>query len=202
MQKREPGLVMGNPSERRVPINEEIIAAQVMLIGADGERLGTMDLNKALAAAREQSIDLVQMATNDRYTVCKLMDYGKHLFENKKQKGTARRRQRRFQVKEIKFRPGIEQGDYEIKLRNLRRFLNESGRVKITVRFRGREMVHRDLGLNLLERIRTDLEGCCKVEQEPVSEGRQIVMMLAPEKNRQRSADTVKKENEQEAEST
>ena len=137
-------------------------------------------MKKASAA----SLDLVQLANDSDHPVCKLMDYGKHLFDKKKQKSASRKKQKRTQVKEIKFRPGTEENDYKIKLKSIMRFIQDGDKAKITMRFRGREMAHQNLGLELLKRIETDLSDQAVVEQEPQSEGRQLVMVMSPAKKK------------------
>ena len=137
-------------------------------------------MKKATAA----SLDLVQLANDSEHPVCKLMDYGKHLFDKKKQKSASKKKQKRTQIKEIKFRPGTEENDYQIKLKSITRFIQDGDKAKITMRFRGREMMHQDLGLELLKRIETDLSDQAIVEQEPQSEGRQLVMVTSPTKKK------------------
>ena len=137
-------------------------------------------MKKATAA----SLDLVQLANDTEHPVCKLMDYGKHLFDKKKQKSASKKKQKRTQIKEIKFRPGTEENDYQIKLKSITRFIQDGDKAKITMRFRGREMMHQDLGLELLKRIETDLSDQAVVEQEPQSEGRQLVMVMSPAKRK------------------
>ena len=137
-------------------------------------------MKKASAA----SLDLVQLANDSDHPVCKLMDYGKHLFDKKKQKSASKKKQKRTQVKEIKFRPGTEENDYKIKLKSIMRFIQDGDKAKITMRFRGREMAHQNLGLELLKRIETDLSDKAVVEQEPQSEGRQLVMVMSPAKKK------------------
>jgi len=163
-------------------LNDDITAPEVRLIGADGEQIGIVPIKEALAKAAEASLDLVEIAAESKPPVCRLMDYGKHVFEEKKQKQAARKKQKQVQVKEVKFRPGTDIGDYQVKLRNLVRFLQEGDRAKITMRFRGREHAHRDLGLKLLRRVEADLAEYATVEQQPLMEGRQMVMLLAPKK--------------------
>ncbi len=145
--------------------------------------MGIVPLSEALKAAESESLDLVQIASGDP-VVCRIMDYGKKIFEEKKQKAAARKKQKQIQVKEIKFRPGTEDGDYQVKLRNLIRFLEDGDKAKVTVRFRGREMAHQELGIQLLERLEKDLEPHGTVEQRPKLEGRQAVMVLAPKKKK------------------
>ena len=137
-------------------------------------------MKKASAA----SLDLVQLANDSDHPVCKLMDYGKHLFDKKKQKSASKKKQKRTQVKEIKFRPGTEENDYKIKLKSIMRFIQDGDKAKITMRFRGREMAHQNLGFDLLKRIETDLSDQAVVEQEPQSEGRQLVMVMSPAKKK------------------
>ena len=153
---------------------------QVRLIGKDGEQIGIVPISQALQAARDAKLDLVEIAPQATPVVCKILDYGKHIFEAKKGKAAAKKKQRRMQVKEMKFRPGTEEGDYQVKLRNLTRFLNDGDKAKVTLRFRGREMAHQELGLELLKRIETDLAGIGTVEMFPKMEGRQLTMVLAP----------------------
>lgn len=153
------------------------------MIGADGEQVGIVSIKEALRAAEEASLDLVQMSDGD-VVVCKIMDYGKVLFEQKKQRAAAKKNQVRTQVKEIKFRPGTDIGDYQVKLRNLKRFLSDGDKAKVTMRFRGREMAHQELGRELLERVKADLEEYGTVESFPKLEGRQMVMVIAPVKKK------------------
>ncbi len=163
-----------------MPINEEIKTDQIRLIGADGQQLGIVSLNEALNKAKEASLDLVQMAKDGNPLVCKLMDHGKHIFDVKKQKAASRKKQKRIQIKEIKFRPVTEENDYQIKVNKIKSFLNDGNKAKITLRFRGREMAHQDIGLDLLKRVENDLETIATVEQFPTLEGRQLVMMMSP----------------------
>jgi len=163
-------------------INEFIEAEQVRLVGADGEQVGIKSIEEARAAAEDAKLDLVLISPDSDPVVCKIMDHGKHVFDLKKQKTASKKKQRRVHVKEIKFRPGTEEGDYQVKLRNLIRFLKEGDKTKVSLRFRGRELAHQHLGAELIERIREDLAEFGTVEQEPKMEGRQIVMVLAPTK--------------------
>ena len=153
---------------------------QVRLIGADGEQIGVVPIAQALVAAQEAKLDLVEIAPQAIPVVCKILDYGKHVFEAKKDKAAAKKKQRRTQVKEMKFRPGTDEGDYQVKLRNLTRFLNDGDKAKVTLRFRGREMAHQELGMELLKRIETDLAEIGAVEMFPKMEGRQLTMVIAP----------------------
>jgi translation initiation factor IF-3 len=151
------------------------------LIGADGSQIGVVSLEEALEAAAEAELDLVQISDGDPI-VCKVMDFGKKLYEEKKQKAEAKKRQHQVQIKEIKFRPGTEEGDYQIKLRNLKRFLEGGDKAKVSLRFRGREMAHQNLGMELMLRVEKDLEELGTVEQRPKLEGRQMIMVIAPKK--------------------
>ncbi len=171
-------------SAKKPIINEFIEAEQVRLVGADGEQVGIVSIAEAREAAAEAKLDLVLIAPDADPQVCKIMDYGKHIFDLKKQKAANKKKQRRTQVKEVKFRPGTEEGDYQVKLRNLTRFLKDGDKAKVSLRFRGREMAHQHLGMELVGRIREDLAEYGSVEQEPKMEGRQIVMVLAPAKKR------------------
>ena len=140
-----------------------------------------MTNSEAQAAAEAVGMDLVMMAENDP-PVCKIMDYGKHVFESKKQKAAQRKRAKRTQVKEMKFRPGTEEGDYQVKLRNLTRFLENGDKAKVTLRYRGREMAHQEIGMQLLKRVEADLAALGSVAQFPKMEGRQLTMVIAPRK--------------------
>jgi translation initiation factor IF-3 len=152
----------------------------VRLIGADGDNFGVVDREFALRKADEAGLDLVEISPNADPPVCKILDIGKYKYEEQKRKNEARKKQKVIEVKEIKLRPNIDDHDYEVKMRATKRFLEEGDKVKVTLRFRGREMAHVELGHRLLGRVKTDFEGQAKVEQEPRSEGRQIVMVLAP----------------------
>jgi len=167
-----------------VRVNEEIDAPQVRLIGEDGEQLGIVPLAKALAVAEEAGLDLVEIAPMANPPVCKVMDYGKYRYQEQKKAQEARLKQKQIQVKEIKLRPGTDENDYQIKLRNLRRFLEEGDKAKVTLRFRGRELSHQELGMRQLERIREDLADIGVVEQMPRLEGRQMVMIIVPKKSK------------------
>ncbi|MBK5970326.1 MULTISPECIES: translation initiation factor IF-3 [Thiorhodovibrio] len=171
---------MAAPKRNRV--NEEITVPEVRLIGADGDQVGLVDLQAAMARATEEGLDLVEIVPNAEPPVCRLMDFGRFLFDQKKKKNEAKKKQKQVQVKEIKFRPGTDEGDYKVKLRNLTRFLHEGDKAKVTMRFRGREHAHRELGLDLLKRVETDLADVSVVEQQPQMEGRQMVMVLGPKK--------------------
>lgn len=152
------------------------------LIDAEGEQLGVVPLQTALEKAAEAEMDLVEVSPTAEPPVCRIMDYGKFLFEENKKRHAAKKKQKQTQVKEVKFRPGTEEGDYQVKLRNLKRFLENGDKAKITVRFRGREMAHQELGQQLLKRLEADLAELATVEQFPKMEGRQMVMVMAPKK--------------------
>ena len=173
---------MAVKDKKRAQINEAIDARQVRLIDADGTQVGIVPIADALERAQSQSLDLVQIAGDSDPIVCKVMDYGKHLFDLKKKKAASKKKQKQTQLKEIKFRPGTEEGDYQIKLRNLKRFLEAGDKAKVTLRFRGREMAHQELGMALLKRVEADLEELGTVEQFPKMEGRQMTMVIAPKK--------------------
>lgn len=142
-----------------------------------------MDIESAIKTAEEAGLDLVEISPHVDPPVCKVMDYGRYKFENNKKQHSAKKKQKQVQIKEIKFRPGTEEADYQVKLRNLTKFLEQGDKTKVTLRFRGREMAHRDLGMKLLERVESDLEELGVVEQRPKLEGRQMVMVLAPVKS-------------------
>jgi translation initiation factor IF-3 len=163
-------------------LNDEIDVREVRLIGADGEQIGIISTYDALAKAEALEMDLVEIAPDSKPPVCRLMNYGKFLFDKKKEKQVAKKKQKQVQIKEVKFRPGTDDGDYQVKLRNLVRFLEDGDKAKITMRFRGREHAHRELGLEFLRRIETDLADYGSVEQQPLMEGRQMVMLVAPKK--------------------
>jgi translation initiation factor IF-3 len=154
----------------------------VRVVGKDGEQVGVVTIEEALDMARQADLDLVEIAPQAEPPVCRVMDYGKFRFEQNKRLQSARKKQKQVQVKEIKFRPGTDIGDYQVKLRNLVRFLNDGDRVKVTLRFRGREMAHQELGRDLLKRVEDDLAPYGVVEQFPRMEGRQMVMVLSPKK--------------------
>jgi translation initiation factor IF-3 len=156
----------------------------VRLILADGAQRGIVSLNDALELAKADQLDLVLISPDAEPPVCKVMDYGKHVFEIKKQRAANRKKQKVVQVKEIKFRPGTEEGDYQVKLRNLIRFLNDGDKAKVTLRFRGRELAHQEIGGQLMQRLREDLTEHGIVEQEAKMEGRQLTMVLAPGKKK------------------
>jgi len=168
--------------DRDVKINGEITAPEVRLIGIKGEPIGVVSLAQANAMAEELEIDLVEIAPTAQPPVARLIDFGMVKYSEAKKRHEAKLKQKQIQVKEVKFRPGTDDGDYQIKLRNLTRFLNEGDKTKITLRFRGREMAHQEFGFKLLERVKADLEPFGVVEQFPKMEGRQMVMVMSPKK--------------------
>ncbi|MGZ5579032.1 MAG: translation initiation factor IF-3 [Methylobacter sp.] len=165
-------------------INDSITARRVRVTGPDGESLGIISLDEAKQVAYSADLDLVEISPNADPPVCKVMNYGKYQFEQSKKLALAKKKQKQVQVKEIKFRPGTDEGDYQVKLRSLTKFLNDGDKTKITLRYRGREMAHREIGAELLKRIETDLEEIATVEQFPKMEGRQMVMVMAPKKKK------------------
>ncbi|HUL82621.1 MAG TPA: translation initiation factor IF-3 [Gammaproteobacteria bacterium] len=167
---------------KRVRRNSEITSSQVRVIGPNSEQVGVMPLQEALRSAEAAGLDLVEVAPTAEPPVCRIMDFGKFVFEQNKKAQSARRKQKQIQVKEIKFRPGTEEGDYQVKLRNLIKFLTHGDKTKVTLRFRGREMVHQELGVQLLKRVQQDLANYGSVEQQPLMEGRQMIMVIAPRK--------------------
>ena len=167
---------------KRALTNDEITATTVRLIGSDGQQVGIVPIGEARAKAEAETLDLVLIADQSDPPVCKIMDYGKHVFEAKKQKNLQKKKTKRTQIKEMKFRPGTDEGDYQVKLRNLVRFLENGDKAKVTLRFRGREMAHQDLGAELLRRVEADLAELGSVEQFPKMEGRQMTMVIAPKK--------------------
>ena len=171
---------MEPPVKDERPINEMIQAAEVRLIGAEGEQIGVVSRDDALNRAANLGLDLVIVADKSEPPVCKILDYGKFKYEEQKKKNEARKKQKTIDVKEIKLRPNIDSHDYDVKMRSIVKFLNEGDKVKVTMRFRGREMAHQNLGLDVLHRVRDDMEELSKIEQFPKMEGRQMVMVLSP----------------------
>jgi translation initiation factor IF-3 len=163
-------------------VNGEINSPEIRLIGVEGEPIGIVKIDEAMRMAEESDIDLVEIAPTAKPPVCRLMDYGKFKYRESKKAHEAKLKQKQIQVKEVKFRPGTDEGDYKIKVRNLLRFLTEGDKAKITLRFRGREMAHQELGMQLLKRVEADLATVGQVEQWPKLEGRQMVMIIAPKK--------------------
>ena len=169
--------------ERKHRLNREITALNVRLNGVNNEPLGIVSVQDALRMAGEADVDLVEIAATADPPVCRLMDYGKFKYQEQKRAAEAKAKQKVIEVKEVKFRPGTDEGDYAIKMRNLRRFIAEDGdKGKVTLRFRGREITHQDIGMRLLERIRDELADVSVVEHMPKLEGRQMIMVLAPKK--------------------
>ena len=168
------------PTRSGPRVNEEIGVPRVRLIDARGNMLGVVSRNEALERALEAGLDLVEIAGNADPPVCKILDYGKYKYEEQKKKNEARKKQKVIEVKEIKLRPGIDDHDYDVKMRAMKSFIEEGDKVKITMRFRGRELAHQDLGMNVLMRVRTDLDEIAKVEQFPKMEGKQMTMVMSP----------------------
>jgi translation initiation factor IF-3 len=168
------------PQKDGLRINHEIRVREVQLIDADGHNRGVVDLAEAQQAAEEAGLDLVEIVPSANPPVCKVLDYGKYRFLEQKKSAEARKKQKVVEVKEIKLRPGIDEHDYGVKMKAVRRFFEEGDKVKVTLRFRGREMAHQDLGLRLLERVKSEIANIAKVESEPSIEGRQMIMVLAP----------------------
>ncbi|WP_150550415.1 translation initiation factor IF-3 [Pandoraea soli] len=163
-------------------INGEITAPEVRLTGVDGEQLGILKLAEAFRLSEEADVDLVEIAPQAQPPVCRLMDYGKFKYQEQKKAHENKLKQKVVQIKEVKFRPGTDDGDYNVKLRNLKRFLEEGDKTKITLRFRGREMAHQEIGARMLERLKSDLEEVGQPEQMPKMEGRQMIMVISPKK--------------------
>lgn len=163
-------------------VNGEIRAPQVRLIGPEREQLGIVSLADAIRQAQQAALDLVEIAPTAAPPVCRIMNYGKYLFELNKQKTVQKKKQKRIQLKEIKFRPVTDEGDYQVKLRNLIRFLEQGDKAKITVRFRGREIAHTHLGVKLIERLEADLADYAVIEDKPKMEGKQMVLIISPKK--------------------
>ena len=174
----------GPAKEKRPALNTEIRAREVRLIDQNGEQVGIVELRQALAAAEAVELDLVEIVADAEPPVCRIMDYGKHVFEQKQQKKDAKKKQHQVQIKEIKLRPGTEEADYQVKLRSIVRFLEEGDKAKITLRFRGREMAHQDIGMKQLQRIETDLAEIGTVEQHPKMEGKMMHMLIGPKKKK------------------
>ena len=168
------------PQKEGPRINRDIRVREVQLIDAEGQNRGITEILDALQVAEEAGLDLVEIVPNANPPVCKILDYGKYRFLEQKKTAEARKRQKIVEVKEIKLRPGIDEHDYDVKMKAVHRFFDEGDKVKITLRFRGREMAHQDLGFRLLDRVKQETLGIAKVESEPSLEGRQMVMVLAP----------------------
>jgi translation initiation factor IF-3 len=167
-------------NDRGPRVNSQIRISPVRVIDEDGEQLGILEVNEARNLAEERGLDLVEVAPNARPPVCKIMDYGKYKYEQAKKEKEAKKKQHTVQVKEMKFRPKIDDHDYEFKVAHVREFLEKGDKAKLTIMFRGREMMHQEFGLAILERVIEDLEDIAVVEQEPKTEGRNMTMVLAP----------------------
>ncbi|WP_186766216.1 translation initiation factor IF-3 [Falsiphaeobacter marinintestinus] len=161
-------------------VNEKIRSNEIRLIGAEGENLGVVTPRRAMELAEEVGLDLVEISPNANPPVCKIMDFGKFKYEQQKRESEARKKQKIIEVKEVKFRPNTDTHDYEVKMRNVFKFLENGDKVKVTLRFRGREMAHQNLGRELLERVAVDTQEVGKVENMPKMEGRQMIMMIGP----------------------
>jgi translation initiation factor IF-3 len=170
--------------EQRVRVNDQIRISPIRLIGGDGEQVGIVSLDEAKQRAEDAGLDLVEVAPEARPPVCKLMDYGKYRYEEQRKAREARKRQHTVSVKEVKYRPGIEEHDFEFKTRHVRRFLDEGDKVKVTMMFRGRQLSHPELGLEVLERVGEAIQDLGKVETAPTREGRTMFMVIAPLKDR------------------
>ncbi|MEE9289896.1 MAG: translation initiation factor IF-3 [Alphaproteobacteria bacterium] len=171
----------GGPPKKRGPrVNQDIVAESIRVVGEDGEMLGVMGVEDALDKADALALDLVEISPNSDPPVCKILDYGKFKYQAQKKAAEARKKQKTIDVKEIKMRPSIERHDYDVKMRAINKFLDEGDKVKVTIRVRGRESLHQELGMQMLERVRGELEEKAKVEALPKMEGRQMVMVVAP----------------------
>ena len=172
---------MNRPPDRKGPrVNESIESPTIRLVDADGEMVGVVSAAEGLEMAAEVGLDLVEISPNADPPVCKILDYGKYKYIEQKKRNEARKKQKVIEVKELKMRPGIEEHDYQVKMRSMMRFLGDGDKVKVTIRFRGREMAHQNLGVRVLERIQQDVDEVAKVEQFPKSEGRMMTMVIAP----------------------
>jgi translation initiation factor IF-3 len=183
IQRTARGAGIAQEKEKEARINGEITSPEIRLVGLEGEPLGIVSSAQALAMAEAAEVDLVEIAPTAVPPVCRLMDFGKFKYRESKKKHEAKLKQKQIQVKEVKFRPGTDEGDYLIKMRNLKRFLGEGDKAKITLRFRGREMAHQEFGVKLLQRIQSELLEIGMVEQFPKLEGRQMIMVIAPKKH-------------------
>ena len=168
------------PKDDGPRINEAITNANVLLIDAEGEKRGVMKIEDALDLAADAGMDLVEVSPNSETPVCKVLDYGKYKYQAQKKANEAKKKQKVIEVKEIKLRPGIDKHDYDVKMRAMKRFFDDGDKVKITMRFRGREMAHTELGFDLLQKVKSDTDEFAKVEYEPKMEGRQMIMILSP----------------------
>ena len=172
--------MMAPPTRDGPRVNDMIDVPEVRLIDQDGENVGVCSYEKAIELAEEAGLDLVELSPSAKPPVCKILDFGKYKYEAQKKANVARKKQKTIDVKEIKMRPGIESHDYDVKMRSIERFITDGDKVKVTLRFRGREMVHQDRGMNVLQRVREDLDEIAKVEQFPKMEGRLLTMVVAP----------------------
>ena len=168
------------PTREGPRVNEEIGVHSVRLVNERGDMVGVVPRNEALAMAADAGLDLVEIAPNADPPVCKILDFGKYKYEEQKKKNEAKKKQKVIEVKEIKFRPSIDDHDYDVKMRSMQKFIGEGDKVKVTMRFRGRELAHQELGMNVLMRVRDDLDEVAKVEQFPRMEGRQMTMVVSP----------------------
>jgi translation initiation factor IF-3 len=168
------------PTREGPRVNQEINSPRVRLVDERGQMVGVVNRNDAITRAMEAGLDLVEVAANADPPVCKILDYGKFKYEEQKRKNEARKKQKVIEVKEIKLRPGIDDHDYDVKMRSMLKFIEEGDKVKVTMRFRGRELAHQDIGMNVLMRVRGDLDNVAKIEQMPRMEGRQMVMVMSP----------------------
>lgn len=171
---------MSPPKLEGPRINDQIRVPQVRLIGADGDNVGVVSIHEALSAAEQAGLDLVELSPNADPPVCKILDFGKYKYEQQKKANAARKNQKTQDVKEIKMRPGIDVHDYDVKMKKVHEFIDEGDKVKITIRFRGREMAHQELGMQVLKRVSDDMEETAKIEARPKMEGRQMIMVVAP----------------------
>lgn len=171
---------MTPPSREGPRVNDMIDVPEVRLIDENGDNIGVVSIQRAIELAENAGLDLAELSPNAKPPVCKILDFGKYKYEAQKKANVARKRQKTIEVKEIKMRPGIETHDYDVKMRSIHRFISEGDKVKVTLRFRGREMVHQDRGMNVLQRVREDLDKIAKVEQFPRMEGRLLTMVVAP----------------------
>jgi translation initiation factor IF-3 len=169
-------------TDKKIRVNDQIKVARVLLIDAEGEQVGIVPVAEALQVARDSGLDLVEVSPNTDPPVCRVLDYGKYLFDLRKRKGNAKKKQKKMQIKEIKFRPTTEDGDYQVKFRSIKRFLEEGDKVKISMRFRGREVLHQEIGMRLMLRLQADTQGLGTVEHMPRMEGRLMLMLLGPVK--------------------
>ena len=183
MPPRRPSISRGAAPPQKEEghrINNRIDAREVRLIDAAGENVGVVPIRQAIMMAEEASLDLVEISPDAKPPVCKILDYGKFKFQEQKKAAEARKKQKVIEIKEIKMRPMIDDHDYDVKMRAIKRFFEEGDKVKVTLRFRGREIAHQDIGLRLLERVKQETQEVAKVESEPMLEGRQMIMILAP----------------------